>query len=88
MTSRRPFLLLRIDFPGRPIFIQLPPAYDDKFARQLELIQGTEEGSGQNEMVAEESVDVTERVRSEFVNKLRLVLSKDTPSDQDHSQCD
>ena len=26
MTSRRPFLLLRISFPGRPIFIQLPPA--------------------------------------------------------------
>ena len=25
MTSRRPFLLLRISFPGRPIFIQLPP---------------------------------------------------------------
>ena len=25
MTSRRPFLLLRICFPGRPIFIQLPP---------------------------------------------------------------
>ena len=24
-TSRRPFLLLRINFPGRPIFIQLPP---------------------------------------------------------------
>ena len=25
-TSRRPFLLLRISFPGRPIFIQLPSA--------------------------------------------------------------
>ena len=25
MTSRRPFLLLRISFPGEPIFIQLPP---------------------------------------------------------------
>ena len=24
-TSQRPFLLLRIDFPGRPNFIQLPP---------------------------------------------------------------
>ena len=24
-TSRRPFLLQRISFPGRPIFIQLPP---------------------------------------------------------------
>ena len=24
-TSRRPFLLLRISFPGRPIFIQLVP---------------------------------------------------------------
>ena len=24
-TSRRPFLLLGISFPGRPIFIQLPP---------------------------------------------------------------
>ena len=65
--------------------LELKSAYEDKFARQLELIQETEEGS---EKVAEESVDVTERVRSEFVNKLRLVLSKDTPSDQDHSQCD
>ena len=25
MISRRPFLLLRISFPGRPIFIQLVP---------------------------------------------------------------
>ena len=25
MTSRRPFLLMRISFPGRPIFIQLVP---------------------------------------------------------------
>ena len=25
MTSQRPFLLLRISFPGRPIFIQLVP---------------------------------------------------------------
>ena len=25
VTSRRPFLLLLISFPGRPIFIQLPP---------------------------------------------------------------
>ena len=25
-TSRRPFLLLKISFPGRPIFIQLVPA--------------------------------------------------------------
>ena len=24
-TSRKPFLLLRISFPGRPIFIQFPP---------------------------------------------------------------
>ena len=27
MTAQRPFLLLRISFPGRPIFIQLPPAH-------------------------------------------------------------
>ena len=27
ITSRRPFLLLRIDFSGRPIFIQLPPGH-------------------------------------------------------------
>ena len=26
-TSQRPFLLLRINFPGRPIFLQLPPDY-------------------------------------------------------------
>ena len=26
MTSRRPFLLLRISFPERPIFIQFVPA--------------------------------------------------------------
>ena len=25
MTFQRPFLFLRIDFPGRPIYIQLPP---------------------------------------------------------------
>ena len=27
MTSRRPFLSLRISFPGRPIFIQSVPAH-------------------------------------------------------------
>ena len=27
MTSQRPFLLLKISFPGRPIFIQLAPGY-------------------------------------------------------------
>ena len=27
-TSRRPFLLLRISFPARPIFIQLPPGHE------------------------------------------------------------
>ena len=27
MTSLRPFLLLRISFPGRPFFIQLVPGY-------------------------------------------------------------
>ena len=27
MTSQRPFLLLTIIFPGRPIFIQLPPGH-------------------------------------------------------------
>jgi len=64
--------------------LELKSAYDGKFARQLELFQETEEGG--NETVAEESVDVTERVRSEFVDKLRLVLSKDTV--KDHSQCD
>ena len=29
MTSRRPFLLLRISFPRRLIFVQFPPAADD-----------------------------------------------------------
>ena len=29
MTSQRPFLLLKISFPGRPIFIQLPPGHHD-----------------------------------------------------------
>ena len=28
-TSRRPFLLLRIHFPGRPIFIQFIPAEEE-----------------------------------------------------------
>ena len=28
MTSLRPFLLLRISFPWRPIFIQLPPGFN------------------------------------------------------------
>ena len=32
MTSRKPFLLLRISFPGRPIFIQLPPDEGGNFA--------------------------------------------------------
>ena len=30
MTSQRPFLLLRISFPGRPIFIQLPPGREQR----------------------------------------------------------
>ena len=29
-TSQRPFLLLRISFHGRPIFIQLPPDLKDE----------------------------------------------------------
>ena len=29
MTSRRPFLSLRISFPGRPIFIQFIPDVED-----------------------------------------------------------
>ena len=36
MTSRRPFLLLRISFPGRPIFIQFVPAAED--ARQADRV--------------------------------------------------
>ena len=29
-SSRRPFLLLRISFPGRPIFIQLVPGVEER----------------------------------------------------------
>ena len=35
VTSRRPFLLLRISFPGRPVFIQLPPAAHRRRLRRL-----------------------------------------------------
>ena len=30
MSSQRPFLLLRISFPGRPIFIQFIPGVDGR----------------------------------------------------------
>ena len=36
MTSRRPFLLLRICFPGRPIFIQLPPEFTNVTAADFD----------------------------------------------------
>ena len=32
-TSPRPFLLLRIRFPGRPIFIQLPPGISSEMVK-------------------------------------------------------
>ena len=65
--------------------LELKSAYEDKFARQLELIQGTEEAGGSSDKVANEAVDVTETIRSEFVDKLR-VLSKDTVAG--NSTCD
>ena len=65
--------------------LELKSAYDDKFARQLELIQGTEEAGGSSGKVANEAIDVTETIRSEFVDKLR-VLSKDTVAG--NSTCD
>ena len=65
--------------------LELKSAYDVKFERQLELVQETEEGGGFSGIVTEESVDVTETIRSEFVEKLR-VLSKDTAAG--NSRCD
>ena len=65
--------------------LELKSAYEDKFARQLELIQGTEEAGGSCGKVANEAIDVTETIRSEFVDKLR-VLSKDTVAG--NSTCD
>ena len=43
-TSRRPFLLLRISFPGKPIFIQLVPARG--FVSQRLLVPPVERGHG------------------------------------------
>ena len=65
--------------------LELKAAYDDKFARQLELIRGTEEEPGSGDKAVKECVDVTESIRSEFVDKLR-VLSKDTVAG--NSRCD
>ena len=39
MTSRRHFLFLKITFPGRPIFIQLPPGDAAYHARGQGLAQ-------------------------------------------------
>ena len=38
MNSRRPFLLLRISFPGRPIFIQFVPVVVVRRARPVGLL--------------------------------------------------
>ena len=34
MTSRRPFLLLRISFPGRPFFIQFIPVLEELLGQE------------------------------------------------------
>ena len=41
--------------------------YDDKLARQVKLLQGSADGS----------VDVTDTIRSEFVDKIRVLSKKD-----------
>ena len=58
MTSQRPFLLLRISFPGRPIFIQFIPEgellLDDGrhlLLQPLQLPQLHEVGLSQREVV-------------------------------------
>ena len=47
--------------------LELKSEYDDKLARQVKLLQGSADGS----------VDVTETIRSEFVNKIRVLSKKD-----------
>ena len=47
-TSQRPFLLLRIHFPERPLFIQLPPGPPHHAVRQLPAEEGAvERGEGE-----------------------------------------
>ena len=45
--------------------VELKSEYDDKLSRQLKLLQGIEEG------------DVTDTIRSEFVDKIRVLSKKD-----------
>lgn len=47
--------------------LELKSEYDDKLARQVKLLQGSADGS----------VDVTDTIRSEFVNKIRVLSKKD-----------
>ena len=47
--------------------LELKSEYDDKLARQVKLLQGSADGS----------VDVTDTIRSEFVDKIRVLSKKD-----------
>ena len=44
MASRRPFLLLRISFPGRNIFIQFVPALVDRRQQEDDRHRGEARG--------------------------------------------
>ena len=45
--------------------LELKSEYDDKLARQLKLLNGSEDG------------DVTDTIRTEFVDKIRVLSKKD-----------
>ena len=45
--------------------VELKSEYDDKLSRQLKLLQGSEDA------------DVTDTIRSEFVDKIRVLSKKD-----------
>ena len=54
-TSREPFLLLRISFPGRPIFIQLPPAQQARHPqRRRRQARGHVEDARKHSQVSQE----------------------------------
>ena len=61
ITSRRPFLLLRIDFPGRPIFIQLSPELG-----RLGVGAGLEDDMDQDEAAEDQGRDSIEHILLEF----------------------
>ena len=72
MTSRRPFLLLRISFPGRPIFIQLPPG--GLTAEDLSRSAGVSVVLAKERMLSAERAGVA--VRDDSVEGLRFYTNR------------